>query len=92
MPVDLDSIDVLDLSARSYNCLRRSGVFTVSQLASLSDEDLLLILNRGAKCLAEIREKLRNYLAQHPFNANAVPEPDSLDDVYVSGSTPLWAT
>jgi len=79
MPADMDSIDVLDLSTRSYNCLCRSGISTVSQLVSLSDKDLLLIRNLGAKCLAEIREKLRTYLAEHPFKSSAAPEPDPPD-------------
>jgi len=72
-----NSIDVLDLSVRSYNCLRRSGVHTVAQVASLSDEELLGIRNLGVRSLAEIREKLTAYLAEYPPKLEAVSEPES---------------
>lgn len=78
MSADLsDPIDVLNLSARSYNCLRRSGVHTVAQVASLSDEELLGIRNLGVRSLAEIREKLTAYLAEYPPKLEAVSEPES---------------
>ncbi|MBN1139881.1 MAG: sigma-70 family RNA polymerase sigma factor, partial [Anaerolineae bacterium] len=60
------SIDVLDLSARAHNCLIRSQVRTISQLAVLTDEQLLDIRNLGVGCLAEIRQKIEAYLQKHP--------------------------
>ncbi len=60
-------IDVLNLSTRSYNCLRRSGLHTVTQVAVLSDEELLSIRNLGRGALIDIRRKLAAYLSEHPL-------------------------
>ncbi len=51
-------IDDLDLSVRSYNCLKRAGIRTVAQLRKMSDSDLEGVRNLSGKCIAEIREKL----------------------------------
>lgn len=68
-------IDELNLSTRSYNCLRRSGLHTVAQVAVLSDEELLAIHQLGQKALADIREKLAAYLAEHPLPDEAEERP-----------------
>ena len=52
------SINDLDLSVRSYNCLMREGITTVSQLVSLSESQLMNIRNFGQKSVDEVREKL----------------------------------
>ena len=52
------SIDELDLSVRAYNCLRRHGVDTVQDLASLKEEDIIKVKNLGKKSMKEIKEKL----------------------------------
>jgi DNA-directed RNA polymerase subunit alpha len=55
----LDSpIEDLELSVRSYNCLKREGVNTVQQLVDISEQDLMKIRNFGAKSIEEVKEKL----------------------------------
>jgi len=51
-------IEELDLSVRSYNCLKREGITTVGELVTKSEADLLDIRNFGAKSIDEVREKL----------------------------------
>lgn len=53
------SIEELDLSVRSYNCLKRQGVNTVGQLTECSENDLLNIRNFGAKSIEEVKDKLQ---------------------------------
>jgi DNA-directed RNA polymerase subunit alpha len=52
-------IEELDLSVRSYNCLKRQGVNTIGQLAECSENDLLNIRNFGAKSIEEVKDKLQ---------------------------------
>ncbi len=51
-------IEQLDLSVRSYNCLRKNGIEAVEQLVRCSEKDLLKIRNFGQKSMEEIKEKL----------------------------------
>ena len=51
-------IEELDLSVRAYNCLRRHGVDTVQDLASLKEEDVIKVKNLGKKSMKEIKDKL----------------------------------
>ena len=51
-------LEGLELSVRTYNCLKRAGINSVGQLRSLSDEDLRKIRNLGRKGVDEIRQKL----------------------------------
>ncbi|MCH4185135.1 MAG: DNA-directed RNA polymerase subunit alpha [Eggerthellaceae bacterium] len=56
---DLDKqIEDLDLSVRSYNCLKRAGIHSVRQLVEYSENDLLNIRNFGAKSIEEVKDKL----------------------------------
>jgi DNA-directed RNA polymerase subunit alpha len=57
-------IEELDLSVRSYNCLKRSGITKVGQVLMMSEEDLLAVRNFGEKSLQELRDRLvaRNFL------------------------------
>lgn len=52
------TIDELDLSVRSYNCLKRAALNTVAELANKSEEDMMKVRNLGRKSLKEIKEKL----------------------------------
>lgn len=52
------SIDNLDLSVRSYNCLKRKGVKTIDDLVQLTEDDLMHIRNLGRKSYLEILSKL----------------------------------
>ena len=51
-------IEELDLSVRSYNCLRRAGINTVEELARHSEEDMMKVRNLGKKSLKEVKDKL----------------------------------
>jgi DNA-directed RNA polymerase subunit alpha len=57
-------IEELDLSVRSYNCLKRSGITKVGTVLMMSEDDLLAVRNFGEKSLQELRERLvaRNFL------------------------------
>ena len=52
------SIEDLDLSVRSYNCLKRAGIATVSELTQKSEEDMMKVRNLGKKSLKEVKDKL----------------------------------
>jgi DNA-directed RNA polymerase subunit alpha len=52
------TIDELDLSVRSYNCLKRAGINTVQELAQLDEADLMRVRNLGKKSMDEVRQKL----------------------------------
>ena len=51
-------IEDLELTVRSYNCLKREGIHTVGELVSRSEADLLDIRNFGAKSIDEVKAKL----------------------------------
>lgn len=53
-------IEDLDLSVRSYNCLKRAGIHNVRQLVEFSENDLLNIRNFGVKSIEEVRDKLED--------------------------------
>lgn len=52
------TIDELDLSVRSYNCLKRAGINSVQELAQLDEADLMRVRNLGKKSMDEVRAKL----------------------------------
>ncbi len=57
--LELDKrIDDLDLSVRSFNCLKRAGIHSVRQLLDFSENDLLNIRNFGVKSIEEVKDKL----------------------------------
>ena len=51
-------IEELELSVRSYNCLKRAGITTVEDLANKSQEDMMKVRNLGKKSLDEVTNKL----------------------------------
>ena len=53
------SIDELELSVRSYNCLKRAGINTVEELTNKSQEDMMKVRNLGRKSLEEVLAKLK---------------------------------
>ncbi|MEY3020665.1 MAG: hypothetical protein RLZZ272_1649, partial [Actinomycetota bacterium] len=57
-PVRSMPIEELDLTVRSYNCLKREGVATVGELMERTEAELMEIRNFGSKSVDEIREKL----------------------------------
>ena len=52
------SIDELELSVRSYNCLKRAGINTVEELTNRTSEDMMKVRNLGRKSLEEVLAKL----------------------------------
>lgn len=51
-------IEDLDLSVRSYNCLKRAGIQTVEELTQKTEEEMMRIRNLGKKSLKEVKDKL----------------------------------
>jgi DNA-directed RNA polymerase subunit alpha len=52
------TIEELDLSVRSYNCLKRAGINTVQELTEKTEADMMKVRNLGRKSLEEVKEKL----------------------------------
>ena len=55
------TIEDMDLSVRSYNCLKRAGICTVEDLTKKSESDLAKVKNLGKRSLEEVAEKLHSY-------------------------------
>ena len=53
------SIDELELSVRSYNCLKRAGINTVEELTNKTPDDMMKVRNLGRKSLDEVYAKLK---------------------------------
>jgi len=53
------NIDELELSVRSYNCLKRAGINTVEELTNKTPEDMMKVRNLGRKSLDEVLAKLK---------------------------------
>ena len=53
------TIEDLDLSVRAYNCLKRAGINTVSELVQRNQEDMMKVRNLGKKSLEEVEQKLQ---------------------------------
>ena len=59
--VDLDiTIDEMELSVRSFNCLKRAGINTVHDLTSKTEDEMMKVRNLGRKSLDEVIEKLHS--------------------------------
>jgi DNA-directed RNA polymerase subunit alpha len=54
-------IEELDLSVRSYNCLKRAGINTIHELTQKSAEDMMKVRNLGKKSLEEVETKLAEF-------------------------------
>ncbi|TCL66488.1 DNA-directed RNA polymerase subunit alpha [Hydrogenispora ethanolica] len=54
------TIEELDLSVRSYNCLKRAGINSVEELTRKSEEDMMKVRNLGRKSLEEVQQKLES--------------------------------
>ena len=52
------TIEELDLSVRSYNCLKRAGINTVGELTNKSEAEMIKVRNLGKKSLEEVKQKL----------------------------------
>ena len=54
------TIEELDLSVRSFNCLKRAGIDTVEDLINRTEEDMIKVRNLGKKSLEEVIQKLHS--------------------------------
>ena len=62
-------IEDLDLSCRSYNCLKRAGISTVAELTQKTEDEMMKVRNLGKKSLKEVKEKLlENNLSFRDYN------------------------
>ena len=55
------AIEEMDLSIRSYNCLKRANIHTIEDLTKKTEDDMLKIRNLGRKSLEEVIQKLESY-------------------------------
>ena len=55
------AIEDMDLSVRSYNCLKRANIHTVEDLTKKTEEEMLKVRNLGRKSLDEVILKLASY-------------------------------
>lgn len=80
-------IDDLDLTVRSYNCLKREGVHTVGELVARTESDLLDIRNFGQKSIDEVKIKL------HQLSLSLKDSPATFDPSEIAGydvATGTW--
>ncbi len=54
------TIEELDMSVRSFNCLKRAGIDTVEDLTNRTEEDMIKVRNLGKKSLEEVIQKLHS--------------------------------
>ena len=54
------TIEELDLSVRSFNCLKRAGINTVEDLINKSEDEMMKVRNLGKKSLEEVIQKLQS--------------------------------
>lgn len=59
-PTTTMMIEDLDLSVRSYNCLKRAGIQTVDELTQKTEEEMMRVRNLGKKSLKEVKDKLHD--------------------------------
>lgn len=81
-------IEDLDLSVRSYNCLKRAGINTVGELTQKTEEEMMRVRNLGRKSLKEVIQKLREIglHLKHSYEGDyqGLDTEDLDDDVYES--------
>lgn len=77
-------IEELNLTQRSYNCLKREGIHTVGELTARSEADLMDIRNFGQKSITEVKERLVDLGLS--LKDSAVDYDPSLTGVYFSGN------
>lgn len=78
-------IEELDLSVRSYNCLKRAGINTIGELAQKTEEEMMRVRNLGRKSLKEVMQKLREngFELKHSYDFDS-EDKDSDEDYDLS--------
>ena len=64
------TIEELDLSVRSFNCLKRAGINTVNDLIEKSEEEMMKVRNLGKKSFDEVKEKLASLGLEMSYDEN----------------------
>lgn len=88
-------VEALDLTVRSYNCLKREGIHTVGELISRSEADLMDIRNFGAKSIDEVKDKLASMgiaLKDSPPGFDPSQYASNFDDDYEDDDIAFSAT
>lgn len=88
-------VEALDLTVRSYNCLKREGIHTVGELISRSEADLMDIRNFGAKSIDEVKDKLASMgiaLKDSPPGFDPSQYASNFDDDYEDDDVAFSAT
>lgn len=55
------TLDEMDLSIRTYNCLKRYGLFTLKQILDMGEAKLRTVRNLGEKSIQELKDKVKEY-------------------------------
>ncbi len=87
-------VEALDLTVRSYNCLKREGIHTVGELITRSEADLMDIRNFGAKSIDEVKDKLASMgiaLKDSPPGFDPSQYASAYDDDYVDEEEDTFA-
>jgi DNA-directed RNA polymerase subunit alpha len=77
-------IEELDLTTRTYNCLKRADITKVGQLLQMDEKDLLSVRNLGSKSIEEIKEKLveQGYLPARPNGqSRTLPDAEAVEEL-----------
>ena len=69
--IDYD-LDELELSVRAYNCLKRAGINTFSELAHMSDGELKHVRNLGQRCYDEVKQKMKEVAGVSEDECNTI--------------------
>ena len=80
-------IEEMDLTVRSYNCLKREGIHTIGELVGRSEADLLDIRNFGQKSIDEVKSKLAGMSLALKDSPPGF-DPRVAVDTYGTGATP----
>jgi DNA-directed RNA polymerase subunit alpha len=72
-------IEDLNLSVRSYNCLKRANINTVGELTLKTEEEMMKVRNLGRKSLKEVVQKLRE-IGLDLKNSTSLFDDDDFDD------------
>lgn len=77
----LRRVDELELSVRSYNCLKKANIQTIAQLVQKSEAEMLATRNFGRKSLNEIKQIISGMGLRFGMNLDDVPIPDTIKEI-----------
>lgn len=80
------TLEAMDFSVRTYNCLHRHGIKSMQELANLSDEELLKVRNLGRRQCEEVKSKIESFIKQNEIKVEVEAEVE-VDENVVSIET-----